>query len=144
MSLEIVVTKIQLRLARPEEADMRKIQHYAAESGAALAEAEPASALVKLYLQTPLPTDGMGIELYVNDQLIRRYSTFKNGIYFKVNDPQKLSNLRGGEVRFHRPGTDEFLDTGVTIPDAEDTEDPAALRAGGAVELPSQEEVLRD
>ena len=86
----------------------------------------------------------MGIELYVNDQLIRRYSTFKNGIYFKVNDPQNLSILRGGEVRFHRLGTDEFLDTGVTIPDAEDTEDPAALRAGGAVELPSQEEVLRD
>lgn len=64
----------------------------------------------KLYLKTPLPTDGMGIELYVNDQLIRRYSTFKNGIYFKVNDPQKLSDLRGGEVRFHRPlGTRKIL-----------------------------------
>lgn len=143
MSLEIVLTDIQLLLARPEEADLRKIQHYAAERGITAADAEKASTIVKLYLKTPLPNDSMGVELYVGDQQIRRYSQFKNGIYFKVNDPQKLSSLRGGEVRFRRPGTDEFINTGVHIPAAEERAE-AAPRAAGPTELPTQEEVLRE
>jgi hypothetical protein len=50
MSLEIVLTNIQLLLARPEVADLRKIRHYAVERGA---EVEEVSYIVKLYTQTP-------------------------------------------------------------------------------------------
>ena len=133
MSLEIVLTSIQLLVARPEEADLRKIQHYAAERGA---DTEEVSYLVKLYIKTPLVQDSMGVELYVGDQPIRRYSQFKNGIYFKVNDPQKLSSLRGREVRFRRPGTDELISTGVRFPAAEEKVE-GALRAVELAGLPT-------
>ena len=143
MSLEIVLTSIQLLLARPEEADLRKIQHYAAERGVSAADTEEVSYIVKLYLKTPLVHDNMGVELYVGDQPIPRYFQFKNGIYFKVNDPQKLSSLRGREVRFRRPGTDEFISTGVRFPAAEEKVE-GALRAVEPAGLPTQEEVLRE
>lgn len=139
MSLEIVLTNIQLLLARPEVADLRKIHHYAAERGADL---EEVSYIVKLYTQTPPVYNNMGVELYVGDRQIRQYSQFKNGIYFKVNDPQQLSTLQGQEVRFHRPGADEFINTGVRLP-AEETIN-RSLRSADVSQLPTQEEVLRE
>jgi hypothetical protein len=143
MSLEIVLTDIQIQQARPEEADLRKIQHYAAIGDGPPADTEPASTLIKLYLKTPIPEDSAGVELFVGDHLIRRYSQFKNGIYFKVNDPRLLNELSGGEVRFRRPGTDGFIGTGVRL----SIGDPAALKAlrsMGAAPLPSQADVLRE
>jgi hypothetical protein len=140
MSIEIALTQIQLQLAQPEEADLRKIHHYALEKGA---DAEEVSYIVKLYIKTPLPQDGMGVELYVGDVQIRRYFQFKNGIYFKVNDRQKLSTLRGKEVRFHRPGTDEFINTGVKFP-ADEKAEVMPLKATSTPQLPTQEEVLRE
>ena len=140
MSFEIVLTGIQLLLARPEEADLRKIRHYAAARGV---EAEEVSYIVKLYMETSPVHDTMGMELYVGDQPIHRYFQFKNGIYFKVNDPQELFSLRGREVRFRRPGMDEFISTGIRVPAAEETAE-GALRAASPAELPTQEEVLRD
>ena len=139
MSLEIVLTNIQLLLARPEAADLRKIRHYAAERGA---EVEEVSYMVKLYTQTPPVYNSMGVELYVGDQQIRQYSQFKNGIYFKVNDPQQLSTLQGEEVRFRRPDTDEFINTGVRLP-AEETIN-RSLSTADIPQLPTQAEVLRE
>jgi hypothetical protein len=139
MSLEIVLTNIQLLLARPEAADLRKIQHYAAARGA---EIEEVSYIVKLYTETPPVYNSMGVELYVGNQQIRKYSRFKNGIYFKVNDPQQLSTLQGQEVRFRRPGADEFINTGVRVPAEEAIE--RGLRTTTVNQLPTQEEVLRE
>ncbi|MBI4785199.1 MAG: hypothetical protein HY785_28420 [Oscillatoriophycideae cyanobacterium NC_groundwater_1537_Pr4_S-0.65um_50_18] len=139
MSLEIVLTNVQLLLARPEEADLRKIQHYAAARGA---EIEEVSYIVKLYIQTPPVYNSMGVELYVGNQQIRQYSQFKNGIYFKVNDLQQLSDLQGKEVRFHRPGSDEFISTGVRMPTKESV--TQNLRAADVTQLPTQAEVLRE
>ena len=143
MSLEIVLTDIQIQRALPEEADLRKIQHYAATSGGPPADTEPASTLVKLYLKTPLPMDSAGVELYVGDHQIRRYAQFKNGIYFKVNDPRFLTDLSGGEVRFRRPGTDGFIGTGVRLSIA-DSAALTARRSPGTAPLPSQADVLRE
>ena len=139
MSLEIVLTNIQLLLARPEVADLRKIRHYAADRGA---EIEEVSYMVKLYTQTPPVYNSMGVELYVGNQKIRQYSQFKNGIYFKVNDPQQLSALQGEEVRFRRPGADEFINTGVRLPSQETIK--RSLRTADVNQLPTQEEVLRE
>jgi hypothetical protein len=138
MSLEIVLTNVQLLLARPEMADMRKIHHYAAERGAHI---EEVSYIVKLYTEN-LPVDSLGVELYVGSQQIRKYSQFKNGVYFKVNDPQQLSALEGQEIRFRRPGSEEFANTGVRVPAQEtlirrlSTADPS--------QLPTQAEVLQE
>ncbi|MDJ0735226.1 MAG: hypothetical protein QNJ47_14375 [Nostocaceae cyanobacterium] len=139
MSLEIVLTNIQLLLARPEMADLRKIHYYAAQRGA---EVEEVSYIVKLYTQTPPVYNSMGVELYVGNQQIQKYSQFKNGIYFKVNDPQQLSTLQGEEVRFRRPGDEEFINTGVRLP-AEETIN-RSLRTADVTQLPTQQEVLRE
>ncbi|NEP09431.1 MAG: hypothetical protein F6K14_04170 [Symploca sp. SIO2C1] len=140
MSLEIVLTNIQLLLARPEAADMRKIHHYAAQRNASI---EEVSYMVKLYTQTPLPTNSMGVELYVGNQKIRKYSQFKHGIYFKVNDPQQLSTLQGEEVRFRTPGTEEFINTGIRVPAEETTERSITTAVRETIQLPTQQEVLQ-
>lgn len=139
MSFEIVLTNIQLLLARPEVADLRKIRYYAAERGA---DIEEVSYIVKLYTQTPPVYNSMGVELYVGNQQIRQYSQFKNGIYFKVNDPQQLSTLQGEEVRFRRPGADKFINTGVRLPAEETIE--RSLRTADMRQLPTQEQVLQE
>lgn len=139
MSLEIVLTNIQLMPARPEVADLRKINHYATERGT---EVEEVSYIVKLYTATPPVYNSMGMELYVGSQEIRKYSQFKNGIYFKINDPQQLSKLQGEEVRFRRPGADEFINTGVRLPANETIN--RRLTTVGISHLPTQEEVLRE
>ena len=138
MSLEIVLTNVQLLLARPEAADLRKIRHYATARNAPV---EEVSYIVKLYIQTSPIHNNMGVELYVGDQQIRQYFQFKNGIYFKVNDLQQLSTLQGEEVRFHQPGSNEFIDTGVRLP-AGDIE--RSSRTADFTQLPTQEEVLRE
>jgi hypothetical protein len=133
------LTNIQLLLARPEVADLRKIHYYAAERGS---EIEEVSYIVKLYTQTPPVQNSMGVELYVGNQQIRQYFQFKNGIYFKVNDPQQLSTLQGEEVRFRRPGAEEFINTGVRLPAQQTVE--RSLRTADVRQLPTQEEVLRE
>ncbi|WP_088889514.1 hypothetical protein [Leptolyngbya ohadii] len=139
MSLEVVLTNVQLLLARPEEADLRKINHYAARRGA---EVEEVSYIIKLYTENLPLYNSMGVELFVGDQQIRQYSSFKNGIYFKVNDPQQLSTLQGEEIRFRRPGTNEFVNTGIRLPAEESAN--RGTRGADVTQLPTQEEVLRE
>lgn len=138
MPLDVVLTGIQLLPARPEVADLRKIQHYAAATGA---EMEEVSYLVKLYTGNSLPQDSLGVELYVGDRLIHQYFQFKNGIYFKVNNPQQLEALRGQEVRFRRRGDQEFIHTGIRVPAAESDR---PLRAPNLEGLPTQAEALSE
>lgn len=138
MPLDVVLTAIQLLPARPEMADLRKIQHYATATGSEIAEV---SYLVKLYTENSLPQNSLGVELYVGDQLIRQYFQFKNGIYFKVNDPQQLAALQGQEVRFRRRGSEEVIHTGIRVPEVEIDR---SLRATDSAVLPTQTEALRE
>jgi hypothetical protein len=138
MTPEVVLTSIQLVLARPEAADLRKIHYYAAETGAAV---EEVSYIVKLYLGSPPVSNSMGLELYVGDQKIRKYSQFSHGIYFKINDPQQLPALEGQEVRFRRPGAETFINTRVSFPrDIDERRADESVRT----HLPTQAEVLRE
>lgn len=138
MPLDVVLTGIQLLPVRPEVADLRKIQHYAAATGA---EMEEVSYLVKLYTGNFLPQDSLGVELYVGDRLIRQYFQFKNGIYFKVNDPQQLEALRGQEVCFRRRGEEERVHTGIRVPEIEVA---SPLRAPNLQGLPTQADALNE
>lgn len=142
MTPEIALTTIQLVLARPEPADLRRIHHFTAQTGERI---EEVSYIVKLYIESPPVYNSMGLELYVGDEQIRKYSQFKNGIYFKVNDPQQLAALEGQPVRFRRPGSEEFINTGVSFP-SEDVSDRSQrfLESAERTELPTQEEVLRE
>jgi hypothetical protein len=138
MPLDIVLTAVQLLAARPEAADLRKIHHFAAQTGTSI---EEVSYIVKLYTGTSLPQNSLGVELYIGEQPIRQYSQFKNGIYFKVNNPQQLSALQGQEIRFRRPGLDEFINTGIRVP--EQSRDRRSL-IPESTPLPTQEEVLQE
>lgn len=139
MPLDIVLTAVQLLPAQPEAADLRKIHHFAAEAGAPI---EEVSYIVKLYTGTSVPQNSLGVELYVGEQPIRQYFQFKHGIYFKVNNPQQLAALQGKEVRFRRPGLDEFVNTGVHVP-VQESNDRRRLGLE-ADPLPSQEDVLQE
>ena len=139
MPVAIVLATIQLLPALPEAADLRKIRHYAAQRGTAIAEV---SYIVKLYIQTPPVYNSLGVELYVGNQQIRHYAQFKNGIYFKVNDPQQLAVLQGQEVRFRRPGAGDFMNTGVRFPARETVN--RRVRAADMSQLPTQAELLQE
>ncbi len=139
MTPEIVVTAIEILRTRPEAADLRQIHHYAAETGATI---EEVSYIVKIYVETPPLYTNMGLELYVGDKKIRKYSQFRNGIYFKVNNPQQLTALQGQEVQFRQPGAEEFVDSGVSFPIEQISE--RRLMSAEEISLPSQEEVLRE
>jgi hypothetical protein len=139
MPVDIVLTTIQVLPARPEAADLRKIRHYAAQRGTALAEV---SYIIKLYTQSPPVYNSLGVELYVGNQQIRQYAQFKNGIYFKLNDPQQLAALQGQEVRFRRPGAGDFMNTGVRFPAGETIN--RHVRAADMSQLPTQAELLQE
>ena len=117
---------------------MRKIRHAATQVGRTAAEI---CHLVKLYIGTEALYDGLGVELYIGDHKVRKYAQFKGGIYFKVMNSAQAAALRGQRVRFRRPGSQQFIDTGVDVP-----VEGAARRslAAALVELPTQEEALRE
>ncbi|MFM7448300.1 MAG: hypothetical protein ACKO24_06865 [Leptolyngbyaceae cyanobacterium] len=139
MPLDIVLTAIQLLPAQPEAADLRKIHHLAAATETPIQEV---SYIIKLYTGSSLPQNSLGVELYVGNQPIRQYFQFKNGIYFKVNNPDQLAALQGQEVRFRRPGLDQFVNTGIQVPIMEAGDRRSLLEP--AAQLPSQAEVLQE
>src|SRR3954447_21349744 len=138
MGENITLQSIEVHEVRPQAADLRKIRRHSAERAALLPEI---TYLVKLNLAVMPPPDALGYELYIGDQLIRKYSQFKNGVYFKVADPAQLEVYRGQQVRFRRPGADEFIETNVTFPAVTAELSDAAPRARS---LPTQDDVLRE
>ena len=80
--------------------------------------------------------------LYVGDSEIRKYAQFKNGIFFKVTDPNLLASHRGKKIRFRSAPDGDFIETNVTFPaSATELDVTDETRSG---DLPSQEEVLRE
>ena len=134
------VSSIEVRAAQPKAADSRKIQYICDIKNRS---AEDIVYIVKLYMDDVEPFyTSAGLRLFVGDHEIKEYSGFKNGIYFKVYDPDFLAENGGEMVRFTADGV-EFIDTGVRLPSA-----PAgvglAATAGLATELPSQDQVLAE
>ena len=139
MAEGMVVGKIELHATRPEAADVRKLEHLRAERAASIPDV---SYIVKVYIDNMPPPGGSGYVLYVGDKEIRKYSQFKNGIFFKVADPHLLTSYRGKKIRFRRTPDGEFIETNVTFPTA-----AAERRLSDDTrerELSTQDEVLRE
>ena len=123
IAVEVIVTA-------PTDADSAAIAHLSATGGKALPKV---AYLVKIRLKTmPEPTS-QGWALYVKDFRIPKYWEAKDGIYFKVFDPQFFEDHKGERLRFSQNGT-EFVDTKLRL---------AAPRRHGGGKLPRQEEVLK-
>lgn len=139
MAEGMVVEKVELHAARPEAADVRKLEHLRAEGAAAIPDV---SYIIKVYIQNLPPPGGSGYALYVGDREVRKYAQFKNGIFFKVTDPKLLASYRGKKIRFRRTPEGEFIETNVIFPAA--AAERGLTEDARSRELPTQEEVLRE
>jgi hypothetical protein len=128
VAVEVVAT-------RPTDADNTGIAYLGKTSGRSLA---PVTYLVKVRLDPMPPATSLGWALYVNDFRVPKYWQYKDGIYFKVYDPQFFSDHQGGALRFSHNGTD-FVDTGLVLTQP-DTIPPAS--ASDAAVLPQQADIL--
>ena|SRR5438045_1758334 len=98
-----------------------------------------AAYIVKVRLKAlPEPTS-QGWALYVDKLRIPKYWAYRQGIYFKVFDPQFFADHKGGKLRFSQNGTD-FIDTGLKL--APPAEPKKELRRSIA-RLPLQDDVLK-
>ena len=106
-------------------------------SHAAGREVPPVAYLVKIRLQTVPEATSTGWALYVGDFRIPKYWEYKDGIYFKVYDPQFFRDHAGGALRFSPDGT-EFIETGLVLAS------PAILPSAATEtpDLPQQRDIL--
>ena len=91
-----------------------------------------------LRLETIPPATSSGHALYVGDFRIPKYWQCRDGIYFKIYDPQFFTDHAGEPIRFSANGVD-FIDTGLTLT----SPDRIGAQALDAGDLPEQDDVLR-
>jgi hypothetical protein len=120
--------------SQPNDADNAVIARL---SQAAGRDMPPVAYLVTIRLQTVPEATSSGWALYVGDFRIPKYWEYKDGIYFKVYDPQFFSDHAGEALRFSPDGT-EFIETGLTLASPDITPSSAAEMP----DLPQQREVL--
>jgi|SRR5215813_3772699 len=113
---------VDIIAAQPAGADSAAIAHLSATARKPLPEV---AYVVKVRLESVPEATSQGWALYVGDFRIPKYWGSKDGIYFKVFDPQFLDDHQGQPLRFSQNGTD-FTDTGLTLP-APRPHDPAKL-----------------
>jgi hypothetical protein len=106
------IESIEIVPIQPEAADTRKIEHYNKTLKKSLREE---TFLVKIKMPTRPFFRSMGYELFIGDRQIRKYMAFKNGIFFKVNDPGVLEEISGKKIRFRLSGAEEFIDSGTVF-----------------------------
>jgi len=127
------VIGIEVVAAQSTEADRAAIVYLSAQANKPLPQV---AYIVKIRFDAMPPATSHGWALYVNDFRIPKYWEYKNGIYFKVFDPQFLADHEGERLRFS-PNGSEFIDTGVKL------ETPTSKRSRGETKaLPLQSEVL--
>ena len=130
------VTAVEVVPAQPTQADRDAIAHLSAQANRAL----PAAAyLVLINLKVIPPATAEGWALYVGDLRIPKYWEYKDGIYFKVFDPQFFAEHKGDRLRFSQDET-KFIDTGLKLPAPATASKKASAKAR---KLPRQEDVLK-
>jgi hypothetical protein len=127
IAVEVVTTQ-------PTEADDALIARLSPAVRRGLA---PAAYLVMIRLQTIPPATSSGWALYINDFRIPKYWQYRDGIFFKVYDPQFLEDHAGESLRFSANGS-EFIETGLTLVAPDVVPSPAEAR-----DLPRQDDILR-
>jgi hypothetical protein len=126
IAVEVVAT-------RPTDADNALIARLSQAAGRDMA---PVAYFVKIRLQDIPPATSSGWALYVNDFRVPKYWQYKDGIYFKVYDPQFFADHAGEPLCFSSNGTD-FIETGLTLVTAD-----VVTPQTDARDLPRQSDVL--
>jgi hypothetical protein len=130
------VKAVEVVAAQPTQADSTTIAALSEQMSKPLPQV---AYLVKLRLETMPQATSHGWALYVDDFRIPKYWAYKNGIYFKVFDPQFFADHKGKRFRFSQDGC-EFIDTGMKLaPPAS----PAAKAKTGKSTLPLQSKILK-
>jgi hypothetical protein len=129
VAIEVVATQ-------PTDADRAAIAHLSTRDGRGLA---PVAYVVKVRLKSMPPITSRGWALYVDDLRIPKYWQYREGIYFKVFDPQFFLDHQGGRLRFSQDGSD-FVDTGLRLSRPASRAKKGSRRA--AAKLPLQADVL--
>ena len=129
VAVEVVATQ-------PTDADRAAIAHLSTHDGMALA---PVAYVVKVRLKSMPPITSRGWALYVDDLRVPKYWQYREGIYFKVFDPQFFVDHQGGRLRFSQDGSD-FVDTGLRLSRPASRAKKGSRRA--AAKLPLQADVL--
>jgi hypothetical protein len=102
------IAAVEVVASQPTDADRAVIAHLKARDQAPL---QDVAYLVKIQFEELPPVTSHGWALYVNDQRIPKYWAYKDGIYFKVFDPNFFAEHAGQPIRFSMDGVD-FIDTG--------------------------------
>jgi hypothetical protein len=130
------IAAVEVVASQPTDADLGVIAHLSAGASAPLPKV---AYLVKIAFEEMPPVTSQGWALYVNDQRIPKYWAYKDGIYFKVFDPNFLVEHDGEPLRFSLDGV-HFIDTGKKLVKPK----PKAHRAAhAAAKLPLQSDVLQ-
>ena len=75
--------------------------------------------MVRLTIKGELPTDGMGMNLYLDDYKVRKYSQCRDGIFFKVYNPRFLKKHSGKAISYEVGGRGK-IETGIKFPEFSD------------------------
>ena len=95
--------------------------------------------VVKLKFKALPEATSQGWALYVGDLRIPKYWAWREGVYFKVFDPQFFADHQGEKLRFSQDGN-KFTDTGLKL-SAPSAADKKSARA--KERLPLQDDVLK-
>jgi hypothetical protein len=130
------VVAVEVVPSQPTDSDRGVIAHLKARDGTPL---QDVTYLVKIQFEEIPPVTSHGWALYVNDQRIPKYWAYKDGIYFKVLDPNFLVEQDGQPIRFSLDGVD-FIDTGKKLVCPK----PRVMKAAASTsKLPLQADVLK-
>jgi hypothetical protein len=127
---------VEVIAARPSDTDRATIAHISQAERKALRDEVY---LVKVRLDAVPAAAATGWALYLGDHKVPKYWAYKQGLYFKVHDPQFLAKHEGQSLRFSTNGT-QFVDTGLRLEKTKPVVDAAALRA---TPLPEQADALK-
>jgi hypothetical protein len=125
---------VEVVAARPAGADEAAIAHLRRTTDH---DIPPVAHLVLVRLEAIPPATSSGYALYVGNFRVPKYWQYRDGIYFKVYDPQFFAEHAGEPLRFSANGM-EFIETGLalTIPDL------TAASGPDAGDLPEQSDIL--
>jgi hypothetical protein len=127
---------VEVVAARPSETDRATIAHMSAHLNRPIRDEVY---LVKVRLETLPPAAGLAWALYLDNYRVPKYFAYRDGVYFKVHDPQFLAEHEGQSLRFSLNGT-EFVDTGLKLEKTKAVVDAAAL---AKTPLPEQAAALK-
>jgi hypothetical protein len=127
---------VEVVAAQATEADSAMVSQFEASENKSL---PGAAYIVKVRLKALPEATSQGWALYVDKVRIPKYWTYRQGIYFKVFDPQFFAEHKGGKLRFSQNGTD-FVETRLKLAPPPEVKKGSLRRTA---RLPLQDDVLK-